>query len=53
MNKWHEDKGALPKAEPKRDRESYCKLITKIHQARRNVIILRENSDRSYGRQNN
>ncbi len=30
-------------------RQSYCKLITKIHQAQRNVIILRENSDLGFG----
>ena len=53
MNKWHEAKDALAKADSERERESDCKLITEIHQAQRNVIILRKNSDRSYGRQNN
>ena len=30
-------------------RESYCQLITKIHRAQRNVVILQENSDRGFG----
>lgn len=31
-------------------RESYCDLIAQLHQAKRNVVILRENSDRQFGR---
>ena len=29
-------------------RESYCKLITEIHQAQRNIIILQQNSTRDF-----
>ena len=31
------------------ERESYCKLVTKIHRAQRNVLILNENSDLGFG----
>lgn len=31
-------------------RLSYCNLIVETHQARRNIIILRENEDRRFGR---
>ena len=31
------------------DRESYCRLVTKIHRAQRNVLILNENSDFGFG----
>lgn len=31
-------------------REAYCGLIAQLHQAQRNVVILRENSDRQFGR---
>lgn len=31
-------------------REAYCGLIAQLHQARRNVVILRENGDRQFGR---
>ncbi|NET51068.1 MAG: Na-K-Cl cotransporter, partial [Merismopedia sp. SIO2A8] len=31
-------------------RESYCDLIAQLHRAKRNVVILRENSDRQFGR---
>ncbi|MEB3232563.1 MAG: amino acid permease [Leptolyngbyaceae bacterium] len=30
-------------------REDYCQLIAQLHQARRNVVVLRENSDRNFG----
>ena len=30
-------------------RESYCKLVTKIHRAQRNVLILNENSNFGFG----
>ena len=31
-------------------REAYCGLIAQLHRARRNVVILRENGDRQFGR---
>ncbi|MEM9213555.1 MAG: amino acid permease [Cyanobacteria bacterium P01_F01_bin.150] len=31
-------------------RDAYCGLIAQLHQAQRNVVILRENSDRRFGR---
>ena len=31
-------------------RDAYCGLIAQLHQARRNVVILRENGDRQFGR---
>jgi len=34
--------------EPSR-RDSYCQLITQVHRAKRNLIILRENHDRGFG----
>ena len=30
-------------------RQAYCDLIAQLHQAKRNVVILRENSDRQFG----
>ncbi|NEQ95299.1 MAG: amino acid permease [Cyanothece sp. SIO2G6] len=30
-------------------RDSYCQLIAQLHQAQRNVVILRENGDRHFG----
>ena len=30
-------------------RESYCKLISKIHQSQRNVLILQENGEHTFG----
>lgn len=34
--------------DPKR-RDRYCQLITQLHQAKRNVVILRENHDKAFG----
>ena len=31
-------------------RASYCQMITKIHQSKRNLVIFRENHDRNFGR---
>ncbi|MGK7889803.1 MAG: amino acid permease [Leptolyngbyaceae cyanobacterium] len=30
-------------------RDDYCRLIGQLHQAKRNVVVLRENSDRHFG----
>lgn len=30
-------------------RETYCKLVTKIHDSQRNVVILQENAERGFG----
>ena len=39
----------LGDSEDEQRRDRYCQMIAKIHTSKRNVVILRENSDRGFG----